>query len=145
NPEYYTIWNVRRRCLISGLFSRPSAGSSCSRACSTTSRTATTATSSTSSSPSFSAATPPAHDSPTAGRSGTTAETTAATTPDTDESTAAETQDLATLRSELAFTIPLLLESPKCYWIWSYRLWLLQQAITRLRPQLARQIWEEEL
>ena len=145
NPEYYTIWNVRRRCLISGSFSRPSAGSSCSRACSTTSRTATTAPSSTSLSPSSSAATPPAHDSPTAGRSGTTAETTAATAPSTDESTAAETQDLATLRSELAFTIPLLLESPKCYWIWSYRLWLLQQAITRLRPQLARQIWEEEL
>jgi geranylgeranyl transferase type-2 subunit alpha len=49
------------------------------------------------------------------------------------------------LKTELAFTIPLLLESPKCYWIWSYRLWLLQQAIARLRPAVARGVWEEEL
>merc|ERR1711900_100330 len=28
NPEYYTIWNVRRRLLIYGLFSKPSVSSS---------------------------------------------------------------------------------------------------------------------
>ena len=138
NPEYYTAWNARRRCLISGSFSRRSAGSSCSTACSSSSASATTAPSSTSCSSSSSAATPPAHDSPTAGRSGTTAD-------DPGNDDPAETQDLAVIKSELAFTIPLLLESPKCYWIWSYRLWTLQQAILRLRPALARTIWEEEL
>ncbi|KAK4102042.1 protein prenylyltransferase [Parathielavia hyrcaniae] len=149
NPEYYTIWNVRRRCLISGSFSRLSAGSSCSTACSTSSRTATTAPSSTSCSSSSSATTPPAPGPPTAGKSGTTAEPTpaAADPPEATESepSEAETRDLATLQAELVFTIPLLLESPKCYWIWSYRLWLLQQAIARLRAPLARTVWEEEL
>ena len=48
-------------------------------------------------------------------------------------------------KSELIFTIPLLLESPKCYWIWSYRLWILRQAIERLVPSGARLIWEDEL
>ncbi|KAL2160134.1 hypothetical protein VTH06DRAFT_1789 [Thermothelomyces fergusii] len=152
NPEYYTIWNARRRCLISGSFSRPSAGSSCSKASSSTSPSATTATSSTSSSSSSSAATRPAPGSPTAGKSGTTAEPEAAAAEKTasepardGEPSAAEAQDLSIIKSELAFTIPLLLESPKCYWIWSYRLWILQQAIARLRPGLARRIWEEEL
>ncbi|AEO61538.1 hypothetical protein MYCTH_2311786 [Thermothelomyces thermophilus ATCC 42464] len=150
NPEYYTIWNARRRCLISGSFSRPSAGSSCSRASSSTSPSATTAPSSTSSSSSSSAATHPAPGSPTAGRSGTTADpaattATASNPAQNEEPSAAEAQDLSIIKSELTFTIPLLLESPKCYWIWSYRLWILQQAIARLRPALARRIWEEEL
>lgn len=150
NPEYYTIWNARRRCLISGSFSRPSAGSSCSRACSSTSRTATTAPSSTSCSSSSSAATPPGPASRTAGTSGTTADPNPETRRDDHDdeaatAAAAEAQDLSTIKSELGFTIPLLLESPKCYWIWSYRLWILQQAIARLRVPLARKIWEEEL
>ncbi|KAL2195925.1 hypothetical protein P885DRAFT_78853 [Corynascus similis CBS 632.67] len=152
NPEYYTIWNVRRRCLISGSFSRPSAGSSCLKASSSTSPSATTTPSFTSCSSSSSAATRPAPGSPTAGTSGTTADPAAtSTTPDVPEkedsaaAAAAETQDLSIIKSELTFTIPLLLESPKCYWIWSYRLWILQQAIARLRPAVARRIWEEEL
>lgn len=37
------------------------------------------------------------------------------------------------------------MEFPKCYWIWNYRSWLLQQAIERLNPAVARRIWEEEL
>lgn len=53
--------------------------------------------------------------------------------------------DADVLRSELGFTIPLLLESPKCYWIWKYRLWLLQETIERLDVQMARRVWEEEL
>ena len=155
NPEYYTVWNARRRCLISGSFSRPSAASSCSRACSSTSRSVTTAPSSTSCSSSSSGATPPGPASQTAGRSGTTADQGAETNTKSDDTAdddtaaaaaaAAETQDFSTIRSELAFTIPLLLESPKCYWIWSYRLWILQQAIARLRVPLARQVWQEEL
>ena len=35
--------------------------------------------------------------------------------------------------------------SPKCYWIWSFRQWILSQAILRLSIPLARDIWEEEL
>ncbi|KAL2256269.1 hypothetical protein VTK26DRAFT_1913 [Humicola hyalothermophila] len=146
NPEYYTVWNVRRRSLISGLFSKPSAGSSCSRACSSTTPSATTTASSANSSSSSSTATPPNRDPPTTGRSGTTADDggPASIAPD-DAAAAAVKQDLALLQSELNFTIPLLLEAPKCYWIWSYRLWLLREAIARLPAETAREIWQAEL
>lgn len=53
--------------------------------------------------------------------------------------------DLDVLTSELGFTVPLLMEFPKCYWIWKYRSWLLQEAIERLDSPVARRIWEEEL
>lgn len=53
--------------------------------------------------------------------------------------------DLDVLRSELGFTVPLLMEFPKCYWIWKYRSWLLQESIDRLEPAVTRRIWEEEL
>ena len=46
NPEYYTIWNVRRRLLIYGLFSKPSDSSSLSTESQNISQTATTITSS---------------------------------------------------------------------------------------------------
>ncbi|KAK3321496.1 hypothetical protein B0T19DRAFT_267747 [Cercophora scortea] len=136
NPEYYTIWNARRRLLISGLLSKPSAGSSPSRASPSSSPSATTTTPSAASSSSLSTATPPRPASPTAGTSGTTAEA--------DEAKDQES-DRDVLKSELNFTIPLLLDSPKCYWIWSYRLWVLNQAIERLPTAVARRIWEEEL
>jgi len=35
--------------------------------------------------------------------------------------------------------------SPKCYWIWNFRQWILSQAILQLSTPLARGIWEEEL
>lgn len=34
---------------------------------------------------------------------------------------------------------------PKCYWVWNYRLWLLQQANERLEPDIARELWNGEL
>ncbi|KAI1750428.1 hypothetical protein F4782DRAFT_251331 [Xylaria castorea] len=136
NPEYYTIWNVRRRCLTSGLLSRPSAGSWPSRASPSTSPSATTNPSSAACSSSSSAPTPPALTSPTIGQSGTTAEPVAA---------ADVKADVDVLQSELAFTIPLLLEYPKCYWIWKYRKWTLEQAILRLPRPLASTVWEAEL
>ncbi|KAI2462870.1 protein prenylyltransferase [Annulohypoxylon bovei var. microspora] len=136
NPEYYTIWNVRRRCLTSGLLSGPSGGSSPSKGSPNTSRSGTTNPSSDYSSPSSSDATPRGRDSPTAGKSGITA--------DGGEEKASEA-DVEILQSELAFTIPLLLEFPKCYWIWKYRKWLLEQAIVRLPTAAARKIWEAEL
>ncbi|GJD02158.1 geranylgeranyl transferase type-2 subunit alpha [Colletotrichum higginsianum] len=52
---------------------------------------------------------------------------------------------VATLKNELNFTIPLLLEFPKSYWIWKYRSWLLQQAVDLLPRPLARCVWQEEL
>ncbi|KAG5953970.1 hypothetical protein E4U53_005963 [Claviceps sorghi] len=53
--------------------------------------------------------------------------------------------DEETIRSELMFTIPLLMEFPKCYWLWKYRSWILLQAIERLSTTVARNVWEEEL
>lgn len=53
--------------------------------------------------------------------------------------------DEEAIRSELIFTVPLLMELPKCYWIWKYRLWILHQAIERLSPTASRAIWQEEL
>lgn len=134
NPEYYTIWNVRRRSLTSGLLSKRSAGSSPSKESPSSSRTDTTTIPFANLSSSSLTETHPSHDSQTAGTIGTTA----------DDATA-EQRDLDILKSELRFTIPLLMESPKCYWIWNYRLWILNQAIERLSVPVARMIWEEEL
>ncbi|KAI0966111.1 hypothetical protein F4678DRAFT_307483 [Xylaria arbuscula] len=134
NPEYYTVWNVRRRCLTCGLLSRRSAGSSPSRASPSTSPAATTNHSSATSSSPSSAAIPPNPASPTTGKSGTTADT----------SNHVEA-DAEVLRSELTFTIPLLFEFPKCYWIWKHRKWILEQAILRLPRPVASNVWEAEL
>lgn len=41
--------------------------------------------------------------------------------------------------------MPLLMEFPKCYWIWNYRIWTLGQATKRLSVEKARRIWQEEL
>ncbi|KAK5658621.1 hypothetical protein OQA88_2014 [Cercophora sp. LCS_1] len=140
NPEYYTIWNVRRRSLLtSGLLSRRSAVSSPSKASPSGSLTGTTTTPFANSSSSSSIRTPPGPNSQTTGTSGTTVDDRV------EDPAAAEQRDLDILKSELGFTIPLLHESPKCYWIWNYRLWILNQAIERLPVPVARRIWEEEL
>ncbi|EPE09299.1 geranylgeranyl transferase type-2 subunit alpha [Ophiostoma piceae UAMH 11346] len=100
NPEYYTVWNVRRRCLTSSLLSTASASATAS----------------------------------------------ASSDPLTDEQLeASRAKDSDILQGELHYTIPLLLEFPKCYWIWSYRLWVLQQAVQRLDVPRARRIWQDEL
>ncbi|CAJ2510658.1 Uu.00g062830.m01.CDS01 [Anthostomella pinea] len=144
NPEYYTIWNVRRRCLISGLLSKPSAGSWPSKASPSSSLSDTTKPSCDESSSSSSAAIPPDPSFPTTGKSGTTAELTGSDhqQPPSESDVAS---DINMLQSELAFTMPMLLEHPKCYWIWKYRNWILEQAILRLPAQAARKIWEAEL
>ncbi|ODA78056.1 hypothetical protein RJ55_06659 [Drechmeria coniospora] len=91
NPEYYTIWNLRRRCLLASL-SSPLPGVQNEASDSNK------------------------HDS-----------------------------ELATLKSELAFTFPLLKNFPKCYWIWNFRRWILSQSILRLPVPVARKVWETEL
>ena len=51
----------------------------------------------------------------------------------------------ALIRSDLTFLIPLLRKYPKCYWIWNYRLWLLEQAADRTPAEGSLLIWEEDL
>ncbi|KAJ4424259.1 Rab geranylgeranyltransferase [Gnomoniopsis sp. IMI 355080] len=152
NPEYYTVWNVRRRLLTSGLLSKPSVGSSPSKASPNSSQTDTTITCSADSSSSSSIATQQNPKSQTTGKNGITVDPTekedgGTKDVDDDQRSQAEKQqnDLNVLESELQFTVPLLMEFPKCYWIWKYRSWLLQQANDRLEPAITRRIWEEEL
>ncbi|KAK8134986.1 hypothetical protein PG984_006998 [Apiospora sp. TS-2023a] len=163
NPEYYTIWNVRRRCLIFGLLSKRSAGLWHSKASPSTSRSVTTKSSCAASSPSPSAATLPAPATspspPKAGASGTTPEikekegdNNAATNPadgarkeEGGDEKADVAADTAIVQSELAFTIPLLIEFPKCYWIWGYRSFLLSVCDAILPAGAARDFWVAEL
>jgi geranylgeranyl transferase type-2 subunit alpha len=144
NPEYYTIWNVRRRLLISGLLSKRSDGSWLSKGLQTSSRTGTTTHSSEGSSLSSSNETQPGRESQIAGRSGTTAETDA-TSQGVHAPFEAIENDFAVIQSELNFIVPLLQEWPKCYWIWNYRGWILQQAMERLDMPRVRGLWEVEL
>lgn len=95
NPEYYTVWNIRRRCLLSCLLS-------------------------------------------TTGQS-------ESDTQDLTSDAKNQQSDGDVLQSEIAYTMPLLMEFPKCYWIWNFRQWLLSQAILRLPLPAARKIWETEL
>ncbi|KAL8719508.1 MAG: hypothetical protein Q9225_003498 [Loekoesia sp. 1 TL-2023] len=46
---------------------------------------------------------------------------------------------------DLAFLLPLLRKFPKCYWIWNYRLWLLDEASRLLPSAVAYQLWQKEL
>jgi geranylgeranyl transferase type-2 subunit alpha len=60
----------------------------------------------------------------------------------------AETRDsqiLDIIQLDLQFLFPLLIQFPKCYWIWNHRVWLLEQATMLLPAAKARPIWEEEL
>ncbi|KZL78180.1 geranylgeranyl transferase type-2 subunit alpha [Colletotrichum tofieldiae] len=157
NPEHYTAWNVRRRCLTCGSLSRPSPGPSPSALSASSSAACTPPPSSAAASLSSSATTRPGPASPAdpaSGRSGTTADAgdgaadvvQDATTSDRGAKKGPSTEEVVgTLKNELMFTIPLLLEFPKSYWIWKYRSWLLQQAIDLLPRPVARRIWEEEL
>ncbi|KAJ6441706.1 geranylgeranyl transferase type-2 subunit alpha [Purpureocillium lavendulum] len=113
NPEYYTVWNVRRRCMNSSILSA-------------------SASSSVSSDLSTSVSAP------------------ADAYPSRTETPAGAPEGLASsdgeaIRAELSFTVPLLIQFPKCYWIWKYRLWVLSQATDRLPVGAARAIWEDEL
>lgn len=107
NPEHYTIWNVRRRCLKYSILST----SRRDKKWNDTSKTQRDIRSH--------VAVVDCSDS--------------------------QSGDEETIRSELMFTVPLLMEFPKCYWIWKYRLWILHQAIERLSPTATRAVWQEEL
>ncbi|CAD6583084.1 MAG: Rab geranylgeranyltransferase [Alectoria sarmentosa] len=49
------------------------------------------------------------------------------------------------ISDDLAFLVPLLRKFPKCYWIWDYRLWLLEESTRLLPAQQARGFWQQEL
>ena len=62
---------------------------------------------------------------------------------DSNEATA---EQIATLiKNDLLFTVPLLRSFPKCYWIWKYRTWLLDEAKRLLPVPAAQKFWQEEL
>ena len=56
-----------------------------------------------------------------------------------------DSQILDIIQLDLQFLLPLLIQFPKCYWIWNHRIWLLDQATSLLPAAKARPIWEEEL
>ncbi|KAJ5273394.1 hypothetical protein N7478_008519 [Penicillium angulare] len=62
-----------------------------------------------------------------------------------DDAEKATTQPILDLiKNDLIFLIPLLRSFPKCYWIWNYRLWLLDEARRLLPLTEALQLWQEE-
>ncbi|KAF4585418.1 geranylgeranyl transferase type-2 subunit beta [Ophiocordyceps camponoti-floridani] len=96
NPEYYTIWNIRRRCIAHTMLS-------------------------------------------------TSTDPTAACENDAQRDRTTIHDITTVLNSELDFTENLMREHAKCYWIWKYRSWILNQARDRLPREVARSIWEQEL
>ena len=49
------------------------------------------------------------------------------------------------ISDDLTFLLPLLRKFPKCYWIWNYRLWLLEESTRLLPASEARNFWQKEL
>jgi len=49
------------------------------------------------------------------------------------------------IANDLSFLLPLLIKFPKCYWIWGYRVFLLQQANVFLDPKSSLKFWQGEL
>ncbi|KAK6360148.1 Rab geranylgeranyltransferase [Orbilia blumenaviensis] len=56
-----------------------------------------------------------------------------------------EENKLSLLSSELTFLLPLLQKFPKCYWIWNYRLFILQTASEKLSLVTALKLWKAEM
>lgn len=113
-----------------GLFSKPSDSSSPSTESQSTSHIATSTTSSADSSSSTTdlseglKATQPNPASQNPGKNGIT---------------------LDLIKADLEFMLPLMIQYPKCYWIWNYRLWLLKEGNQRLEAEVARELWNREL
>lgn len=49
------------------------------------------------------------------------------------------------LKTDLEFILPLILQYPKCYWIWNHRLWLLQHISACCAAETTKTYWQEEL
>ncbi|EWC47648.1 hypothetical protein DRE_03268 [Drechslerella stenobrocha 248] len=52
---------------------------------------------------------------------------------------------LQLISSELRLLIPLLQSYPKCYWIWNYRIFLLQTSSEQLAAETAVEVWQGEM
>lgn len=52
---------------------------------------------------------------------------------------------LSLIADDLRLLVELLLEFPKCYWIWKYRLWLLDEAEKHLPLTVVTSLWQKEL
>ncbi|KAG6034711.1 hypothetical protein E4U41_006420, partial [Claviceps citrina] len=124
NPEYYTIWNVRRFCLSSAILSRSNQKDE---------------------SEPWSSLKTPHHQVEHQQRDDTNDARGDIPINAAGDCHDSQNDDEEAIRSELLFTIPLLIEFPKCYWLWKYRSWILLQAIERLSAAVARTLWEEEL
>ncbi|POS88243.1 hypothetical protein EPUL_000069 [Erysiphe pulchra] len=119
NPEYYTLWNIRRRVLLYSLFSTSLSTSLHSSEQATISATSCTLQ---------------------------TLHHAAKPEPECQEhDKEQENHVLRLITSDLEFLFPIMLKFPKCYWIWNYRLWLLQQANERLNPKTSRELWTKEM
>ncbi|KAG5940457.1 hypothetical protein E4U59_002442 [Claviceps monticola] len=123
NPENYTIWNVRRYCLSSFILSSVNRSAKLEQFVN--------------------------HELPSSQAAGqqrdVTRETEGSSSIQTTATGNSTRGDEEIIRSELKFTIPLLMEFPKCYWLWKYRSWILMQAVERLSAVVSRTVWEEEL
>lgn len=133
NPEYYTVWNARRRCLISGPLA-----TSCNKLLPLEAEISSTCEPHTLSEQTLE--TQLDHEEPRVGRPSTAKNR-------GDESVNATDikNYTAVISDELAFTVPLLMAHPKCYWIWNYRMWTLERAMLLLPLAAAKSIWQEEL
>ena len=49
------------------------------------------------------------------------------------------------ISDDLSFLLPLLRQYPKCYWIWNYRSWLLNESTRLLPTSDSRKLWYQEL
>ena len=58
---------------------------------------------------------------------------------------AADPTNLQLITNDLNFLIPLLRQCPKSYFLWNYRLWLLEQAEAVYEDTQAAELWEKEL
>jgi len=55
------------------------------------------------------------------------------------------TNDVKLIKADLEFLFPLMVKFPKCYWLWNYRVWLLEEANKRLSESTARELWSRDL
>jgi geranylgeranyl transferase type-2 subunit alpha len=56
-----------------------------------------------------------------------------------------ESDTNALIMAELQYLVPLLVQFPKCYWIWNYRIWLLEAAKNYTTIEDALRFWRDEL
>lgn len=135
NPEYYTIWNIRRRVLTRGLFYSSSSLPSSVEEVSQTGSPPKTPASSSNDAPVSTSTSKAAKISSTSPKNLALSSTGSNGT----------TNDLDLIRTDLEFLFPIMIKFPKCYWLWNYRVWLLEQANQRLDVPTARELWSREL